>query len=92
MKLRRSELDHIAQRIVEQLLAGDFIKTENEGEFLAIITKTITEDLMVEDRLNEEVRQILSKHVNEVQRHGVEYHQMFNIIKAKLVKERNLIL
>jgi hypothetical protein len=92
MKLRRSEVDYIARQIVTQLLSGNYMETKDVDATTTLVAKTLLEDLMVEDRLNEEVRQILAEHADEVQRRGVEYHRMFNLIKAKLIKERNLIL
>jgi hypothetical protein len=92
MKLRHAELEYIAREIVNQLLAGKYIEVDDAEEAITIVVKTMTEDLMLEDRLNEEVRRILEEHANEVQRRGIEYHQMFNMIKARLVRERNLIL
>ena len=47
---------------------------------------------MVEDKLNEEVRQILEAHRDEMRLNNIEYYKMFSIIKRKLVKERGLIL
>jgi len=92
MKLRRSEIELISRHIVERLLAEEMVRPRPGKDLQSIISRIITEDLLVEDRLNEEVRNILAEHADEVQRHGVEYHRMFNLIKAKLIKERNLIL
>lgn len=92
MKLRRAEVDYIAHQIVNQLLSEKYIETEDAKATIAQVAKTILEDLIQEDRLNEEVRQILDEHAEEVQRGRVEYHRMFNLIKARLIRERNLIL
>ena len=47
---------------------------------------------MVEDRLNREVDDIIKDHLNEMQRESVDYRRMFQLIKNKLARERNLIL
>lgn len=91
MKLRRSEVDYIARQIVDRLLGG-YIKVKNTEVTSVKVSNVITEDLAVEDKLNEEVRQILEEYADEVQRGGVEYHRMFNMVKAKFIRERNLIL
>jgi hypothetical protein len=46
----------------------------------------------VEDRLNEEVREMIRTHSDEMSRQGIQYHDMFRMIKTKLVRERKLIL
>jgi len=56
------------------------------------LNQTITEELMVEDRLNAEVRELMKNYEAEIQRGGVDYQKMFTMIKSRLVKERGLIL
>ena len=92
MKLRRSEIDYIARQITNRLLDGDYIKVKDTETTTVKRANIVADDLALEDKLNEEVRQILEEHADEVQRGGVEYHRMFNMVKAKLIRERNLIL
>ena len=47
---------------------------------------------MVEDQLNDEVRDILTQHAEEMRRTNVEYREMFKMIKKKLARERDIIL
>ena len=56
------------------------------------MAQVIAEDLRVEDNLNEEVRELMRQHMDRIRRADVEYHEMFKVIKAKLAKERNIIL
>ena len=63
-----------------------------EGEAFAMVEKAITEDLMVEDRLNEEVKDILKQHEREIEQGRADYKTMFDLIKKKLVRERGLVL
>ncbi len=56
------------------------------------VARTVTEDLQVEDRLNDEVREMLRNLADEMNRQNIQYHEMFKLIKAKLVRERKLIL
>ena len=56
------------------------------------VGRALTEDLQVEDRLNEEVREILRGHADQIDRQNIQYHEMFKLIKSKLVRERKLIL
>jgi hypothetical protein len=52
----------------------------------------MTDELLVEDRLNDEVREILTEHAEEMRRTNVEYREMFKMIKKKLARERQIIL
>ncbi len=52
----------------------------------------MAEEVTVEDRINEEVREILSKHSDEMRRMGVSYQEMYKKVKGQLARERKLIL
>ncbi len=95
MKLSPALLDHIAERIVGQLGAEGVIQpadAANLGVAVAAVQRAMTADLHVEDQLNEEVREILRSKADEMARLGVQYHDMFRMIKAELVRKRKLIL
>jgi len=56
-----------------------------------IISSVITEDLAVEDRLNDEVREILSEYSEYMRREGVSYQEMFRRAKNTLISQRKVI-
>ena len=56
------------------------------------IASIIEEDLLIEDRLNEEVKDILRDHQDEMDKDNVDYSRMFTMVKTKLARERNLVL
>ena len=93
MRLRHEEIEYVAWRIVQKLKESgevDFFDSEEGPQEL--VSQTITENLMVEDRLNREVDDILRAHQNEMQHETVDYRRMFQLIKNKLARERGLIL
>lgn len=94
MRLRRKMIDYVAQTITDNLLEkGLLTLLETSAEAVtAECRRLITEDLLVEDRLNEEVKEILRAHTNEIDRGNIDYSRMFSMVKRQLVKERGLIL
>ena len=54
--------------------------------------KLLLEELMVEDRVNEEVRQILKKFEPEIEKGRLDYRRLFDMTKQKLVREKNIII
>jgi hypothetical protein len=52
----------------------------------------MVDELLVEDLLEEEIRRLLVQYEKEMRRGGVSYSTLFNRIKAKLVRERGLVL
>lgn len=92
MKLRKREVEIISQNITKSLIDNGYVVADNAEDLAANIVHVIHEDLMVEDKLNDEVRQILEEHSSEFTKSNLEYHSAFKLVKNKLVRERNLIL
>jgi hypothetical protein len=93
MRLRKKLIDYVAQTVATSLLDKELLTLDGSEETLtAEIRRLITEDLLVEDRLNEEVKDILRAHTSEIDRGNIDYARMFAMVKKQLVKERGLIL
>ena len=56
-----------------------------------MISHLIEEELQVEDRLNDEVRELLSQYSEYMRREGVSYQEMFRRIKNTLISQRKVI-
>ncbi|MFQ5670841.1 MAG: DUF507 family protein [Acidobacteriota bacterium] len=92
MRLRREFIERIAGRIAAVLSTQDLVAGVERTTLASLASRAITDDLRVEDQLNDEVRDLLRQHASEIERHNVEYHEMFKKLKAKIVRERKLIL
>ena len=83
----------MAKRIVDTLIAREMIRPKISVEKLIDQADAILlDELMIEDRLNDEVRELLKKHENDIERNRMDYRKLFDLTKQKLVKERNLVL
>lgn len=91
MRVPKKMVEDMATQIVQDLIAKDFLSHPEKDKLLQLVQNVILEELMVEDRIDEEVRQILTDHNDEIQAANVQYHEMFKRVKAKLQRERNLI-
>jgi hypothetical protein len=93
MRLRKKMIDHVAKTVAERLLEQGLLTVDGAREMvMAEVGRLITDDLMVEDRLNDEVKALLRAHSAEIERGNVDYARMFTMVKRKLVQERGLIL
>lgn len=93
MRIKKELVDHISKAIVTSILKKDMIVWEERPEKLeAIVAEIIVADLMVEDRLNEEVKTLLESRTKEYERSMMDFGRVFQMVKAKLVRERGLIL
>ena len=92
MRLTRDQVEAITQNLVHALVREGTLSTDEPGALTDRLAAVILEDLAVEDRLNDEVREILGKYNEEISRGDINYQEMFRKIKTKLARERNIIL
>jgi len=92
MRLTRNQVDFIAYRLTTGLAEKGLAEADDPNRMMESLIAIMTEELLVEDRLNDEVRDILTQHAEEMRRTNVEYREMFKMIKKKLARERKIIL
>jgi hypothetical protein len=93
MRIKKELVENISKAIVKSILDKEMILWDDRPEELtAIVNNIITEDLMVEDRLNDEVKMLLESKTQEHERDMMDFGRVFQMVKSKLVRERGLIL
>jgi uncharacterized protein len=90
MLLAREFVAYLSRQLVKKL-SPLYIETVNPEGVADLIAGVIAHELAVEDRLNEEVREILSEYSDYMRREGVSYQEMFRRIKNTLVAQRKVI-
>jgi hypothetical protein len=92
MRLTSDEIEYISRKIVKTLSSEGKLEMDSDARVVEAIGRVITDELMVEDRLNEEVREVLIQHASEMERSNVTYTEMFKMVKKKLAREKGIIL
>ncbi len=92
MLLSRDYVGYMAKEVVKRLVAGKMIETKNVENLTQQVRQVMAEEVTIEDRINEEVREILAKYSDEMRRTGVSYQEMYKKVKGQLARERKLIL
>jgi hypothetical protein len=93
MRLRREMIQYLAQALARDLSDKGCIQVLGDREKVEeLVREVVREDLQVEDRLNDEVKELLRAFSNEFTRGEADYHKMFTMVKRKLAQERGLIL
>lgn len=93
MRVPKTWVPLISKKIVDNLFAKDLIVSDLSATDLASeAEKIIMGELMVEDRLNDEVREILKKYSADIEKGRLDYRKVFDLTKKKIVEERGLIL
>jgi hypothetical protein len=92
MRLTSDEIEYIARKIVKTLVAEGKLELDSPTRVVEAVARVITDELMVEDRLNEEVREVLIQHATEMERSNVTYTEMFKMLKKKMAREKGIVL
>jgi len=90
MLLAREFVSYVSRQMVQRLSPGT-IETPHPGLVAEKLADVITEELSAEDRLNDEVRDLLSQYGEYMRREGISYQEMFRKIKNTMVKERKVV-
>jgi uncharacterized protein len=93
MRIPKTWVPLLAKKIIENLISKSLIRPLVPVEKLLSETEElILYELTMEDRLNEEVRELLKSHTTEIERGRLDYRRLFDLTKQKLIRERNLVL
>ena len=92
MLISRDYVGYMAGEVVKRLLAAKMIEASAPPALTQKVRAAMQDEISVEDRLNEEVREILNKHAEEMRRTGVQYQEMYKKVKGELARQRKLIL
>ncbi len=90
MLLAREFVFYISRELVKRLTPG-IMETPSPEQVSERISEVILTELEVEDRLNDEVRDLLSQYSEYMRREGVSYQEMFRRIKNTLISQRKVI-
>ncbi|HTZ99424.1 MAG TPA: DUF507 family protein [Candidatus Aquilonibacter sp.] len=92
MLLSRDYVGYMAKEVVKRLVAAKMIETKNVENLTQQVRQVMADEVTIEDRLNEEVREILARYSEEMRRTGASYQEMYKKVKGQLARERKLIL
>ena len=90
MLLAREFVTYLSRELVKRLTPG-LVETVEPQTVSELLHDIITEELQVEDRLNDEVREILSQYAQYMRENNVSYQEMFRRIKNTLITQRKVI-
>jgi len=94
MLLNRDYVGYMASEVVKRLMEGNLVEIK-EKDIDAVTVRVrlrMTEEITVEDKVNEETRNILTQYQDEMRRTGISYQEMFKKVKGQIARDRKLIL
>src|ERR1700675_2185348 len=90
MLLSREFIAYLSRQLVKRM-TPQIIETSSPDAATEMIGHLIEEELQVEDRLNDEVRELLSQYSDYMRRESVSYQEMFRRIKNTMISQRKVI-
>ncbi len=92
MSLQKEYVHYLSRRVVDELIKREMIETSEVASLREKVLGVMETELGLEDRINEEVREILKGYADEMRNTGVSYQDMFKVVKNKLVKDKKVVL
>ncbi len=92
MRLNKNQIEHLASVILRNLVKEGKIVVEDRNRLLDEVGSVLIEEFQKEDRLDQEVRELLSKHMEKIRKENIEYQAMFKEVKKKLAREKGIVL
>ena len=93
MRIPKTWVKPLTEKIIGKLVSeGQVEPSVPMDTLIAESEAIIVDELMVEDRLNDEVRGLLKKYESDIEKGRLDYRTMFDLTKHKLARERNLVL
>ena len=92
MLVSKDFVAYMGRAIVKKLISGQLIETKDTAGVTERVTAAVMDEMMLEDRINDEVRIILETYSDDMQRTGADYQEMFRKVKTELVKKYKAVL
>jgi hypothetical protein len=90
MLLPREFVTYLSRQIVRRLSPGT-IETHSPEKVIELVHGLIADELDAEDKLNDEVRDILEQYSDYMRREGVSYQEMFRKAKNQLIQQKKIV-
>jgi len=92
MRLNKNQIEHLASVILRNLIKEGKLIIEDKSRLHEEVMALLLDEFQKEDRLDQEVRELLSKHMEKIRKDNIEYQQMFKMIKTRLAREKGIVL
>jgi len=90
MLIAREFIAYLSRQLIRRL-SPQVIETSDLQAAAEVIANIIEDELAVEDRLNDEVRDLLSQYSEYMRRENVSYQEMFRKAKNALVQQKKIV-
>ncbi len=93
MKLSPEKIETLSAELIDALADIDGVLLRSDDTELKLaITAVISDELMVEERLDAEIHKMLQAYKYEITMGRLKYDELYRKLRNKLISERRLVL
>lgn len=92
MPRREQIAERMADAVLKRLTTKKVIEVKDEGAARAAVRHVVLENLIMEDKLEADARQLLLDHAKAIKDSSADYRQLFGKVREKLARDRGFIL
>ena len=90
---RRDQIaERMADAVLKRLTARKVVDVKDEAAARAAIRHVMLDNLLAEEKLDADARQLLLTHAKAIRESAADYRQLLGKVKEKLARERGFIL
>ena len=90
---RRDQIaERLADAVVKRLTTKKIIEVKDDAAVRAAIRHVVLENLVAEEKLDTDARQLLLTHAKAIKESSADYRQLFGKVREKLARDRGFIL
>jgi len=90
MLLPKEFVSYLCRQVTARI-GSNFLEVIDAGAVSGLMENIFLEELAVEDKLNEEVRNLLEEYSVYMANNGISYTEMFRRIKNQLIQQRKIV-
>ena len=92
MIFSKEYVGYLGREVTKRLIATQMIETTNPAATTERVHAALLDEMLLEDRINDEVRNILEVYGDEMRKSGANYQEMFKKVKMELVRKYKAVL
>ncbi len=92
MLFSKDYVGYLSRQVVRRLVEAKVIHTDKSAVVAARVNAGLLDELSLEDRINDEARQILEEIQGDMAKAGASYPEMFKKVKLRLVNQYKAVL
>jgi len=91
MALPKEYLGYLVPELVKRLEKSGKVTWTDKAPVVERVSKVLQDDFAREDQLNQEVREHLEKHSEQIRRDSLSYQELYKLVKKELMKKHKMV-